>query len=136
MHDCQHRLLFTGDEWTELCCSMDAFTKEACRIARNTLQVHCDQVVAGDVTLYDMEILKQNQRTVNQLCTAACIREFSLQYWLGRLEDVKRYIEKVQQFHNLLDRDVQGMHVETFVHAVQNVYVLWHFIHAGIYMLY
>ena len=57
-------------------------------------------VAAGAVTLYDMEILKQNQRTVDQLCTTACIREFSLQYWLGRLEDVKRYIEKVQQFHN------------------------------------
>ena len=101
---------------------MNEFTKEACKTARNTLQVYCDQVAAGAVTLYDMEILKQNQRTVDQLCTAACIREFSLQYWLGRLEDVKRYIEKVQQFHNLLDQDVQGIHVETFVHAVQNVY--------------
>ena len=115
---CMH----AGGEQTELFYRMTEFAKEACRIAHNTLLVHCDQVVAGAVTLCDMRILKQNETTVDQLCTAACIRGFSLRKWLGRLEDIERYIERVQQFHNLLDRDVQGMHVETFVHAVQNVY--------------
>ena len=88
---------------------MTEFAKEACKTARNTLQVHCDQVAAGAVTLYDMRILKQNERTADQLCTAASIREFSLQNWLGRLENIERYIERVQHFHNLLHEGVQGM---------------------------
>ena len=56
-----------------------------------------------------MRILKQNEGTVDQLCTAACIRRFSLHTWLGRLKDIEKYIERVQLFHNLLDRHVQGM---------------------------
>ena len=94
MHDCQHKLLFFIQAMNGLNCAAASQKKHARQLA--TL---CRFIVAA-VTLYDMEILKQNQRTVDQLCTTACIREFSLQYWLGRLEDVKRYIEKVQQFHN------------------------------------
>ena len=88
---------------------MTEFAKEACWIAHNTLQVYCDRVVAGAVTFYDMRIFKQNERTFNQLCTAACIRGFNLQIWLYQLEIIERYIEKVQHFHNLLNKGVQGM---------------------------
>ena len=84
--------LYAGAEQTELFYSMTEFAKEACKAAHNTLLVHCDQVAAGDVTLCDMRILKQNETTVDQLCTATCIRGFSLRKWLGRLEDIERYI--------------------------------------------
>ena len=112
--------LYAGAEQTELFYSMTEFAKEACKAAHNTLLVHCDQVAAGDVTLCDMRILKQNETTVDQLCTATCIRGFSLRKWLGRLEDIERYIEIVQQFHDFLHPDVQGMW-RPFVHAVENV---------------
>ena len=99
---------------------MTEFAKEACRIARNTLHVHCDQVVAGDVTLYDMRILKQNERTVDQLCTAACIRGFNVRTWLDRLENIESYIEKIEHFHSLLNKGVQGMWYNYIVHEVQH----------------
>ena len=90
-------------------CSMTDGAKEACRTALNTLQVHCDQVVAGILTLKEMRIIKENRKEVDQLCTAACIEDFNLRTWLDRLDDVERCIERVQQFHNLLCPEVQGM---------------------------
>ena len=88
---------------------MTEFTKESCRTAHNVLQVHCDQVVAGFVTLNDMRIFRQNERTIVLLCSAACIRGFKLETWLDRLEGIEKYIERVQLFHNLLHPDVQGI---------------------------
>ena len=85
---------------------MTEFAKEACKTAQSTLQDHCDQVAAGAVTLNDMRILKG---TVDQLCTAACIRGFNVRTWLYRLEKIESYIEKVKRFHNWLNESVQGM---------------------------
>ena len=87
---------------------MSELAKQACKIAHTTLKVHCDKIVAGVVTMNDMKILKRNEK-FDQLCTAACIKEFSLQKWLGRLKAIERYIERVQQFHNLLDPVVKGI---------------------------
>ena len=58
--------------------------------------------------MHGMRILKENERRVDQLCTAACIKDFNLQKWLGNLEDVEKYVVRVKKFHNLLDTAVQG----------------------------
>lgn len=99
----------TGNKQTELFRSMTEFAKEACKTAHSTLQVHCDQIVKGVVTINDMKILKRNEGRLQHLCTAACIRRFTSKKWLSRLEDIERYIERVQQFHNLLDPVVEGI---------------------------
>ena len=88
---------------------MTDVAKEACRAAHHTLQIHYDKVVFGVVTLSDMKFLKQNERRVNELCTAACIKNFSLKRWLGIIEYMEQHIERVQQFHSLLDSSVQGI---------------------------
>ena len=96
---------------------MTEFAKEACRTAQNVLQVHCDQVVAGFVTLNDMRTIRQNKKTVMKLCTAASIKGFNLPTWLDRLDGVEKYIERVKLFHNLLHSDVQGITL-SMVHYV------------------
>ena len=101
--------LHTGSDQTELFQSMTKSAKEVCILAQHTLQVHYYQVSAGAVALCDMRFLKRNEKIFEQLCTAARIRGFRFKIWLGRLEDVERHIEKVQQFRNLLDRNLQGM---------------------------
>ena len=103
-------ILFTGDEQSELFCSMTELAQEACKTAHNALQVLCDQVVAGVVTMRYMKILKQNGERVHLLCTAACIKNFSMHKWLVCLEKIERYIERVQKFYDLLDPVFQGMY--------------------------
>ena len=89
-------------------CSMDDDPKEACRTAYNTLKDHCDQLVAGTLTLKEMRVIKVSRKDIDQLCTAACI-DCNLETWLDRLDDVEKFIEKVQHFFNLLCLEVQGM---------------------------
>ena len=102
----------TGNEQSELFRSMTDVAKEACRAAHNTLQILCDQVVSGVVTLSDMKFLKQNEGRFNELCTAARIRSFSLKGWLDNIEYIEQHIERVQQYHSLLDSSVQGIYIE------------------------
>ena len=99
----------TGNEQSELFRSMTDVAKEACRAAHNALQIHCDQVVSGVVTLRDMTLLKENEGRFNELCTAARIINFSLKRWLGNIEYMERHIERVKQYHSLLDSSVQGI---------------------------
>ena len=87
---------------------MTKFAKKSCEIAHTTLQVYCGEIVAGNITMLSMRNLKENEERVDQLCTAACINDFNLQKWLGHLEDVEKYVVRVQKFHNLLDTAVQG----------------------------
>ena len=87
---------------------MTIFAKKICKTAHNTLQVHCGEIVAGNITMLSMRNLKENETRVDQLCTAARIKDFNLQKWLGRLENVEKYVVRVQKFHNLLDKPVQG----------------------------
>ena len=76
-----------GAKMSELFCNMTEFAMEACKTAHNTMQVLCDRVTAGVVTLNEIKFLKRNKGKVHRLCAAACM-EFSFQKWLGHLEDL------------------------------------------------
>ena len=58
----------TGNEQSELFRSMTDVAKEACRAAHNALQIHCDKVVSGVVTLRDMTLLKGKMKEDSMSC--------------------------------------------------------------------
>ena len=81
--------------------------KKLCKAARTVLQVQCDLIVAGNVTLKELKFISTKEGKVQQLCTEAAM-EFNLEKWLGHLEAAVAYNERVQMFLTLLNSGVKG----------------------------
>ena len=82
--------------------------KKICKSAYNVLQDTCNQISNGRIIMSDLRVINKMERKFSNLCTEAAIKNFNLEKWLGHLEATVKYIEKVQEFHNLLDSRVQG----------------------------
>ena len=100
--------IIIGDQQSGLFCNMTDDVKKICRSAYNVLQDTCNQIINGRIIMSDLKVINKMNRKFSHLCIEAALKDFSLEKWLGHLEATVKYIERIQEFHNLLDSRVQG----------------------------
>ena len=82
--------------------------KKICESAYDVLQDTCFLIIHGRIIMNDLKVINDGNRKFLHLCTEAAIKEFNLEKWLGQLDAVVKYLERVQEFHNMIDSRVQG----------------------------
>ena len=100
--------IIVGDQQSGLFCNMTDDVKKICKSAYNVLQDTCNQIVSGRIIMNDLKVINKSKGKFLHLCTEAAIKDFNLEKWLGHLDRITEYIERVQEFHNMLDLKVQG----------------------------